>query len=156
MMFQSILVALLRLGAPNDIAVPLAQGIATYAKTPTEAAFLTAWSKHESEYSADIMRGNCPTYRCDPHRHADGTIEHRARGLFQLHRGAAGKDWDELPGNIDAQVRSAARMTRWALHECKGDVRCAFRVLGALPKTKPLKGEEKRVADFERARRVVQ
>ncbi len=149
--FTAILIAVLSLGAPHDTGTEVAAAIAKYARTPDEAAFLAAWAEHESHYSADIAAGNCKRWQCDAHKLPDGTIEHRARGLFQIHRGAAGADWDQLHGNIDAQVRSAARMVRWAMRECRTPVG-AFRRRSGLACDRKLRGEEARVRSFQRAR----
>jgi hypothetical protein len=157
MTLQIILAAVLALGAPKETATDVAVAIAKYARTPDEAAFMAAWARHESEFSAAIAAGKCEKWQCDAHKLADGRVVFRARGLWQLHRGAAGDDWEMLPGDIDAQARAAARMTRWALRQCPGDpVRGGFRVLGGLGCQKALRGEAKRVASFEKARRAVQ
>lgn len=146
MMLQAILSAAIALGAPQSVAPSLAASVVQYAKTPTEAAFLLAWGWHESNYQARIIANECKRWECD---------RGRARGAWQLHERAAGDDWSALPGSIDAQARSAARMTRWALGRCKGDARCAFRVLGGLQPDARLKGEDERVASYERARRAL-
>ena len=142
-MLSAILAAALALGAPQSVAPSLAASVAQYAKTPTEVAFMLAWGRHESGFLARIIANDCKRWECD---------RGRARGAWQLHERAAGSDWAALPGNIDAQARSAARMTRWALGRCKGDARCAFRVLGGLQHDAKLKGEDERVASFNAAR----
>ena len=139
---QTILAALLALGAPKAVAPSFAAAIACHAKTPDEAAFLAAWAEHESHFVARIVRNECKPWECD---------RGRARGAWQLHRGAAGSDWDVLPGNLDAQARSAARMARWALRECKAPLG-AFRRLGGLGCDRSLKGEDARMASFKKAR----
>lgn len=155
MTLQIILAAVLALGAPKETATDVAVAIAKYARTPDEAAFMAAWARHESEFSAAIAAGECKRWQCDAHKLADGRVVFRARGLWQLHRGAAGDDWEMLPGDIDAQARAAARMTRWALRSCGGDARCAFRRLGGLSAYSKLRGEEKRLASFAIARRSI-
>jgi hypothetical protein len=154
MMLKGILAALAIFGAPKEIATDLGPAIARYAQSPDEAAFLISWAESESHFSADIAADRCARWECDAHRRHDGSIEHLARGLFQLHRGAAGIDWDALPGDVDAQARSASRMARWALKTCKTPVG-AFRMLGGLGCDRPLKGEEKRVASYARALRML-
>lgn len=142
MTLSAILLALSLVGAPKETATPVAEAVARYARTPQEAAFLVAWGRYESEYSPRIIANDCRKYECD---------HGRARGAWQAHRVAAGKLWDDLPGNIDAQARVAARHARWALGECSGDARCAFRLLGGLHRDRKLKGEEKRVETYARA-----
>jgi len=139
---QTILVAILALGAPKASAPAFADAIARHARTADEAAFLVAWAEHESHFQERIVRNDCKRYECD---------RGRARGAWQLHRGAAGQDWDALPGNLDAQARSAARMARWALRECKAPLG-AFRRLGGLGCDRALKGEDARMASFKKAR----
>ncbi len=155
-MLRAILLALAMLGAPKEVATEAGAAIAKYARNETEAAFLLAWARNESNFAAAIAEDKCKSFQCDPHRRADGTTVHLARGLWQMHRGAAGKDWERLPGNIDAQTEAAARIVRFALSACrlKGDAQVlgAFRVLGGLGCDRPLKGEDTRMADYHRAR----
>lgn len=142
MTFASVLAAVLLLGAQQPFATRIAAAVDREANSREEAAFLLAWAEHESHFEERIARNECKRWECD---------RGRARGLWQLHRGAAGRVWDDLPGNVDAQARAAARMTRWAFRECHRDVRCAFRVLGGLPQGKSLRGEEGRLASYARA-----
>lgn len=146
MTLQSLLLALQLLHAPSDTAPGVAGAVLRHAKSPMEAAFILAWGRAESGFDSRIIRNECKRWECD---------HGLAVGGWQMHRRAAGPDWDELPGNIDAQVRSAARMTRWALKQCGNQPRCAFRVLGGLRPETPLKGENARVSDFERVRRAL-
>jgi hypothetical protein len=145
--FKSLLIALHLLGAPKDVAPEAATAIAKYARSDTEAAFMVAWADAESEFQRRIIDGRCHRWECD---------HGRAVGAWQMHRGAAGKTWDTMAGNLDAQAEAAARITRFALAAChaKGDAQVlgAFRVLGGLGCDRPLKGEAKRLAAFKRAR----
>lgn len=126
----------------------IAAAVAEFTKTPDEAAFLIAWGQAETNYSLRIQRGQCRRWECD---------RGRARGPWQVHRlrNMPLEKWDRMHGieNTRAQVEHAVKMTRWALGRCKGDARCAFRLLGGLAPTTPLKGEDGRVADYEKARR---
>jgi len=143
MLLKAILSAALAVGAPQAVAPELAAAIHQRTTNSTEAAFLLAWGRYESNFLPRIIANDCRRWECD---------RGKARGAWQLHERAAGADWDALPGNLDAQVRSALRMTRWALGRCHGDARCAFRVLGGLQHDARLKGEDERVATFEATR----
>jgi hypothetical protein len=135
-----ILSALLRLGVAHP--EPTADAIAHNARTPVEAAFLIAWGRAESLFSERIIANDCRRWECD---------HGRARGAWQLHAGAVGKDWAFLPGNVELQARYAGRMTRWALRQCPADpVRGGFRVLGGLGCDRELKGEQSRVETFRK------
>lgn len=155
MTLKAILLALGILGAPNATAPAVARGVASYARTPEEAAFTIAWGHHESGFSEAIAAGNCAKWQCDARRRADGTIVHLARGIWQSHERAAGSAWEHLPGNIDLQAFVAVRHARWALGRCNGDARCAFRLLGGLPRDRKLKGEDARVAMYRKALEAV-
>lgn len=118
------------------------------AKTPDEAAFLIAWGEAESKFSLRVAAGRCKPTECD---------KGRARGPWQIHRFASmsPEQWDRMHGveNIDEQAVEAARKARWALRQCPADrIRGAFRVLGGLGCSRPLKGEAERVATFNRVR----
>lgn len=141
----TILAALLALGAPTATASNASSAIYKYSRSADEAAFLVALGMHETRFEARLIDGDCKPWECD---------HGAARGAFQLHRGAAGADWELLPGNIDAQARSAVRMVRWAFRVCKTPVG-AFRALGGLGCDRPLKGEEKRMASFLKARSML-
>lgn len=145
MTYATILAVLLKFGAPDTTAPPVADAVFKYAHTPAEAAFVLAWGRHESRYLERIAANRCEQWECD---------HGKAIGLWQAHHGAAGTAWAHLPGNIDLQAFVAVRHARWALHECRDDARCAFRLLGATH-GKELRGERERVADFERARRML-
>lgn len=96
-------------------------------------AFVLAVGYHESRYALRIQRCECEQHECDPKRHKDGTIEHRARGLFQVWRiGMPEKEWEALcgPDGLDRQVKEATRRARSALATCRGDVAGAFSAYG--------------------------
>lgn len=125
----------------------LAYSIAEFSRDADTAAFLIVWAKHETNLSLRIQVGRCKAWECD---------RGKARGPWQQHRNGRDEEtWNRMIGveNTRVQAREAAKQARWALGRCKGDARCAFRMLGGLAPTTPLKGEEKRVADFERTRR---
>src|SRR3954462_1603739 len=146
MMLQLVRAALLALGVQSSMAPVIAESVAKYTRNAEEAMFEIAWGKNESQYMERIINNDCKRWECD---------HGRAVGAWQLHRGAAGDDWAILPGNIDAQARAAARMTRFALHACPGtgDARIlgAFRVLGGHSCSSPIKGEVQRLKDFKTA-----
>jgi len=127
MMIGAVLAVLLSFGAPKETAGDVATAIAKYARTPSEAAF-----------------HHCHRWECD---------HGLAIGAWQLHRGAAGPDWARLPGDLELQAKHAAGLARWAMRACPKDpVRGGFRVLGGLGCDRTLKGEEKRIAAFNKAR----
>jgi len=149
MMIKAVLAALSLVGSPQDATI--ASAIAEFARTPTEAAFLVAWGRSESEFNDDVIAGRCRRYQCDARKRADGTIVHLARGAWQQHRnGRTQEEWDALigPDAIREQAKAASKMTRWSLAHCKGDARCAFRLLGGLRPDRKLKGEDDRVRRF--------
>lgn len=118
--------------------------IAEFARTRNERAFLLTWGRFESNYSLRVHIGRCHPWECD---------RGLARGPWQAHRnGMAAENWARMIGveNTRAQAEHAAKMARWALGRCGGDARCAFRLLGGLSPTTPLRGEDERVAAYER------
>lgn len=128
----------------------LASAIAEESRTPVEAAFLIAFGYSESGWSLDVHNGICPKYGCD--RDRDGVA--RARSPWQLHRNGMNEDsWAQMVGveNVEIQAHAAMRHARWALGKCDGDARCAFRLLGGLPRDRKLKGEEKRLQTYAKA-----
>ena len=145
-MLEFITAALVKLGATATMATVLAGPIATSATTPKEAAFLVTWGRYESGFRERIMLNQCKAWECD---------RGRARGVWQLHQAAAGSAWDALPGDPLVQAHAAARMARFALKTCHGEVRCAFRVLGGLPPSMRLPGEDYRVATYYRVRGMI-
>ncbi len=126
----------------------ISAAVLRHAKTADEAAFLLALGDAESKFSLRIHAGNCKPTECD---------RGRARGPWQLHRnGMPDEQWDKMHGveNIDEQARVAAARARWALRQCRVDrIRGAFRVLGGVGCTRPIKGEDERVKAFEAMRR---
>jgi hypothetical protein len=135
----------------------VSQAVALVARTPDEAAFLLSWGWHESKFAIRIGLGKCERYECDPHRRKDGTIEHWARGFWQVHRnGLKRETWARMegPGTACDQAKEAARMVRWALRACPADrIRGAFRVMYGAGCQRPLKGEAERVATFYTVRK---
>jgi hypothetical protein len=125
----------------------VAAAVAEFARSPDEVAFLLAWAKHETNLSLRIHAGQCRAWECD---------RGKARGPWQAHRnGMPLERWDRMHGveNTRAQAEHAARMARWALRQCPDDrIRGAFRVLGGRACWQPLKGDELRVADFQKMR----
>ena len=156
MTFKTILLAILHVAHPptiSSVAEPAA-AIAEVTDDRNLAAFLVAWGASETHFDDRLGRGECRAFECDAHRLADGTVIHRARGYWQSHRnGMSEERWEAMlgPDRTREQARVAAAHARWALRNCGGDARCAFRVLGGLPRTKPLKGENARMSAYERA-----
>lgn len=154
MTLQIVLTVLLHFGAPKSTAPAVADAIAAYAQTPQEAAFMAALGKHESNFAQHLIAGRCKSFECDARKLADGSVEFRALGAWQVRRGFAGASFDDLPGNLELQARIAARMTRFALKRCAGTkhpIRGAFATLGGLSCDGTFKGIDERVADYERA-----
>jgi len=136
-------------GAPEKPAqlAGIAAAIAEHSRTAEEAAFLAAWAYSETKFSLRIHSGRCRPQECD---------RGRARGPYQPHRnGMPFEQWERMHGveNTWVQTEHAARQVRWALRQCPGDrIRGAFRVLGGLACHRKLRGEDERVAVFERVR----
>jgi hypothetical protein len=158
MMFRFMLAAILALPVykEDDRATPekiaqqhaIAAAVYEFGRTPEERAFLIAWGQAESGFSLRVQRGDCRVWECD--RDSKGVA--MARGPWQAHRnGMRDEDWARMVGveNTRFQAERAAMHTRWALRSCKGDVRCAFRLLGGLKPTQELKGENERMATYE-------
>ncbi len=129
----------------------VAAAVSRHARTPDEAAFVLSWGSAETHYSLRIAEGRCMIAigECD---------RGKARGPWQVHRVAAmsAEQWDRMHGveNIDEQARVAASRARWALRQCPVDrIRGAFRVLGGVGCSRPIKGEDDRVKAFEAMRR---
>jgi hypothetical protein len=126
----------------------VARAVASTAQTRDEAAFLLAWAKAETQFSLRIHRGQCRQWECD---------RGKARGPWQAHRnGMPEGRWSLMVGveNTQVQAEQAIQDTRWALLACPRDrIRGAFRVLAGRSCSSPIKGEDKRVADFKWIRR---
>ncbi len=126
----------------------IASAVVEFTRSPDEAAFLIAWGRSETNYSLRVHAGHCRPWECD---------RGKARGPWQAHRnGMPIERWDRMHGveNTRAQAEQAARHARWALRQCPDDrIRGAFRVLGGRACYQRLKGEDDRVAAFERIRR---
>jgi hypothetical protein len=116
--------------------------------TTPEMALTIAWGKNETNYSLRIHRGECQAHECP----------NGARSPWQFEfTPVTEAEWPLLVGieNTGWQVARAAWFVHWAMGACGGDARCAFRRLGGLAPDEPLRGEEQRVADFERVRRML-
>lgn len=161
MTFKFVLAALLALPmfhrdppgpAKDKQMAAIADAISKEAKTPDEAAFVLTLGWHESAYSLDVHEGRCPKKMCDPDRNGVP----RARSSWQLHRnGLDDATWTQMTGveNTPAQVHEAAKRARWALRECRGDVRGAFVILGGRGCSGTIPGIENRVATFQKIRK---
>lgn len=142
-MIEAVLAALLKLGAPVDVAPEVAEAVAQFARSPQEAAFVLAWAKHESAYQRRIADDDCHRWECD---------HGRARGLWQSHQQAAGTAWAHLAGNISLQAFVAVKHARWALKTCssaESPIRGAFAVLGGKGCDGTFRGIDQRVADYQ-------
>lgn len=86
----------------------------------------------------------------------DGSIGHRASGLWQVHRNSTNADvWGSH--DLTVQAKMASRLARGAFYMCKRAgvpfPLGVFRALGSGSCTMPLPGEEKRMALFSRLMR---
>ena len=142
----------------------IAAAVYTHAKGDLQVMAMTlAIGKHESGFSSKVGRGECRPKQCDPRRRKDGTIEHRARGWFQVHRnGMSQEAWDELlgPNRIDAQAKEAVRRVRSAFATCKGEpdpISSAFAQYGGAgcKGQKRLKDMPKRIESYYSIRRFI-
>ena len=126
----------------------LSHAIAAEKLTPDQTAFLLAWGDAETRFSLRIGAGRCKPWECD---------RGRARGPWQLHRDASmtADTWSRMHGleNVPVQAREAAKKVRWALRECRGDVKGAFAVLGGRGCSGTIPGVEGRVEMFRKLRK---
>lgn len=117
------------------------------------AALMLAVAANESALDDNIRRGQCKDYECDSYKGKDGTIQHRAWGLWQLHKNLTNdSDWGSE--DLGVQARAASRMLRGAFYQCqKSGVAFplgAIRAFAGHGCDVPLKGEEKRMAIYNR------
>lgn len=88
------------------------------------AALLLTIASAESGLSDRIRRGEFKDYEADSYKDADGTVYHKAFGLFQSHRN---KINDAVWGSTDigVQTTEAARALRSAFYSCnpRGKIR---------------------------------
>lgn len=131
-----------------------AQAVADVSKGNRQwAAFLTTLASHESGLSDRIRRGDYKSFEGDSYRDAAGELQHKSWGIFQVQRSPVNAE-DFGSTDVAAQVRAGSRMARGAFYQCaKSGVPFplgAFRALGGRGCLGKLKGEEKRVATFQR------
>lgn len=113
------------------------------------AALVIALGNNESHYSLRVHRGDCGPHGCPG----------GARSCWQFEKTPVTADeWDLLTGieNTGWQVARAAWFATWALRDCGGDARCAFRLLAGLDRETRLATEDARMADYSRALRALQ
>lgn len=131
-------------------ALELAEAIAAVPRINREwAAMLLTIAAHESALSARIARGECKAFECD---------HGLAWGLWQGHRNAINAEQWGSP-DIGVQALAAARALRGAFYTCnpRGKLRedwalATFRAYAGNGCEQPLRGEEKRMATFNRLR----
>jgi hypothetical protein len=112
------------------------------------AALVIALGNNETHYSLRIHRGQCASNECPG----------SARSPWQFEKTPVTADeWDLLTGieNTGWQVARAAWFANWALRDCGGDARCAFRLLAGLDRETRLATEDARVADYSKALQVL-
>ena len=124
------------------------------------AALLATIGNHETHFETRLVRGDCIWEK----RECDATVIKgvrifRARGVFQNHRNVFNAElWDTANGNIPAQVQMADEGLRRAFNTCRGSgasgVQGALRAYAGASCTKPMKGEQVRLATFGRLVRI--
>jgi hypothetical protein len=63
------------------------------------ASLLLAIGHMESGFAGPIQDGRCRDHECDAYRRSDGTVAHRARSYWQVHRNSRLEEvWDEMVG----------------------------------------------------------
>lgn len=127
----------------------LAEAIAAIPHVNSEwAALVLTIAAHESALSARIARGDCLAHECDGGR---------AWGLFQMHRNLHNAEQWGSP-DLGVQALAASRALRSSFYQCGGAKHpdWALRTIRAYAGRgceNPLRGEERRMATFERLRR---
>jgi hypothetical protein len=174
MMIKTVLLAMLALppyfperdtvAERNAMLAEIAPAIIREAKGDRElAAFVISIGWHETKFSPRLGRSECRPYECDPRRFTlpDGRkiVEHRARGLFKLHRFRSQTDaeWEALlgPDSLDAQVKEVVKRSRWALAKCRGQTDALAKSFGAYGSGKGcvvMKRSRERVETLERVK----
>jgi hypothetical protein len=98
------------------------------------AAILSEWADAESALLKNVQAGQCKPNECDPVRMWDGhkvAVQHRARGLWQLHRLGewSNETWNLLHGltqqSLDAQAWEAIKRFQLGRGQC-GSIEGAF------------------------------
>lgn len=116
-------------------------------------ALLLTLGASESAWSERIRLGGYSDHEGDSFRDADGTIQHRAWGVLQVHKSTLNASVWGSPVLLD-QVREGSRLARGAFYMCKRAgvpfPLGVFRALGGRGCTSPLPGEEKRMAMYAR------
>ena len=124
------------------------------------AAILTEWADAETALRKNVHAGQCRDNECDPIKMWDGskvTVQHRARGLWQLHRLAAWSNelWNSMHGleqqNTDAAAWEAIKRFQMARGVCGGSIEGAFANL-ATGNSCTWKGAHERAVKTERIR----
>lgn len=73
------------------------------------AILLVTEAYWESRLAKNVHEGRCRTYECDPYQSRHGTLVHRARTLWQLHRSdPIADDWNHIVGADAASTQAAA------------------------------------------------
>ena len=117
------------------------------------AALILALGASESAWSERIRLGAYRDREGDSFRDADGTIQHRAWGVLQVHKSTLNASVWGSTVLLD-QVREGSRIARGAFFMCKRAgvpfPLGVFRAVGTGSCTMALKGEEQRVALYNR------
>lgn len=124
-------------------------GAAVAAATPSRewAAFLVTVASHESALSERIARSDCHGRECD---------NGRAWGLWQQHRTVQNAaDWGSP--DLTVQARHASRLARGYYNMCRSSgvpfPLSTFRAYAGRGCLRPLKGEDERMATYQRVLR---
>ncbi len=141
-----------RKGPPVDFH-ELGQAIAEVAKGDRQgAALLLTIAIHESGLRESVRLDQYTDQQGDAYRDRDGEIKHRASGLWQVHANAHNSaEWGSP--DLKLQARSAARLAAGALARCRKRAPYpinVFRAYAGRACDMPLKGEEQRVATYQR------
>lgn len=140
---------------PSVDARELAEAVDAVSKgDPRWAALLLTIAASESALSDRIRRGEFREHEGDSYRDKDGSIQHRAWGVLQVHRSAFNASVWGSPLLSD-QVREGSRLARGFVGMCKrAGVPFPLGVFRALGNgrscTQRLKGEERRVALYSK------
>lgn len=124
------------------------------------AAILTEWADAETALRSNVHAGNCLSYQCDPQEMWDGhkiAVQHKARGLWQLHRLAAWSNelWNMMHGTTqqatDAAAWEAIKRFQSARGQCGGTIEGGFANV-ATGKSCTWKGAHERAVKTEKVR----
>jgi hypothetical protein len=125
------------------------------------AALIATVGNHETHFETRLVLGNCSWEKreCDSAL-VKGARVFRARGAFQNHRNSLNAElWEAANDNIAAQVGMVNDGLRRAFNTCRTSgvpfPQSALRAYAGSSCTKPMKGEQERLATYARLLQVV-